>query len=325
MDWQFFMHELRQSLYHIFSPVSSDWPDWLWAVANIELILQAALVFALLLLGRYIYDLVTPFSLSEVLTARDNKALSISFACYLGGLAIIIAGVYSSPSSRQLSPESALPEWRLLLYRLSDTFFWGAVAICLLLLAQILNNKLILSRFDNYKQIIERGNLAVGLAEGSSYIASSLMIFAVMQGASPSFLLDMLLTLFYFALGQLSLILYSRVFILTRRKRWDLHRELAQQNPAAACSFAFNLCSFALLQSSYIANFFSFYGFILAALLNTLLLLLLDFLIDTLFFPKVSLHEELARDHNWGSTLIEGFLLLGLGSVYVIAFSSYLA
>ncbi|WGK70122.1 DUF350 domain-containing protein [Candidatus Haliotispira prima] len=327
---QTFWGSLQQSITGIFSPNATgadglsgmaDWYDWFWALANLELILQIVLVFGLLLLGRYIYDLVTPFSLAEVLTTRDNKALSVSFGCYLGGLAIVIVGVYSSPSSSTLAAEVSY--WKSLLYNLSDTFFWGVIAICLLLLAQILNNHFILSRFDNYRQIVERRNLAVGVAEGASYIASALLIYGVMQGANEHFLLDILLTLFYFVLGQAALILYTRIFIAVRRKVWDFHREMAQQNVAAALSFAFSLISFALIISAYIANFFSIYGLLLSAILSIIYLFLLHILIDKLFFPKVPLHGEIAQDQNWGATLIEGFLLLGLSVVGVVAFSAY--
>ncbi len=303
-----------------------DWPDWLWTLANPELILQVLLVFILLLLGRYIYDLVTPFSLSEVLTTSDNKALSLSFASYCGGLVIVIAGVYNSDSAEL---NAALPYWRYLLYSLGDTFLWGAIGICLLLLAQGLNNRFILSQFDNYQQIVGQRNLAAGIAEGASYLASALLIYAVMQGGSPSLIIDLLLTIFYFVLGQLAQILYSRVFISLRRKArnfsWDFQREIGRQNSAAAISFAFSLLSFALLLAGYIANFFSFYGYLLAIVLSILYLGLLHFLIDQLFFPKVSLRREIAQDGNWGAALIEGVLLLGISGISVIAFSFYFA
>ncbi|MEM9424793.1 MAG: DUF350 domain-containing protein, partial [Spirochaetota bacterium] len=302
-----FQDSLQESITKIFQ-LSSDWSDWLWALSNIELILQIVLVFALLLLGRYIYDRVTPFSLAEVLTTRDNKALSSSFACYLAGLIIVILGVYRSPAAE---PSTEFPYWRMLLFNLGDTFFWGAIGICLLLLAQILNNRLILSRFDNYAQIIEGQNLAVGISEGASYIASALLIHAVMQGISESFLLDFLLTLFYFALGQAILIAYSRIFITARCKVWDFHQEIEKKNPAAAISFAFSLLSFAILLSAYIANFYSIYGLLLTAALGIIFILLLHVLIDKFFFPKVALNLEISSDQNWGAALIEGFLLLG--------------
>ena len=315
-----FLRGLQDSMANIFQ-LRVEWLDWLWSLGNPELLLQVALVFVLLLLGRYIYDRATPFSLAEVLTTRDNKALSSSFACYLGGLIIVIVGVYSSPS---VALTTGLPYWRYLVYSLSDTFFWGLIAICLLLLAQVLNNHLILSRFDNYTQIVEHRNLAAGIAEGASYIASSLLIYAVMQGISDSFLLDILLTLFYFTLGQFILILYSRVFIATRRKVWDFHREIGQKNTAAAISFSFSFISFSLLLSAYIAHFDSIYGLLLAAIFDMVFILLLHVLIDQLFFPKVSLHQEIAADQNWGAALIEGFLLLGFCAICVIAFSFYL-
>ncbi len=314
---------LRQSMANIFGlGPASDWADWLFTLGNFELILQVVLFFCLLLVGRYIYDLVTPFSLAEVLTTRDNKALSCSFACYLGGLCIVIAGVYSSASS---SLPQELAYWHYLLYRLSDTFFWGAIGICLLILAQAINNRMILSHFNNYSQIIDRQNLSAGITEGASYLASGILLYAVMQGADDSFSVDILLTVFYFILGQLALVFYSRFFITIRQKHWNFHHEIEKQNIAAAIHFSFSFISFALLLAAYIALFDSIYGLLLAAVTAIIFVLLLHVLIDKFFFPKISLQQEISIDQNWGAALIEGFLLLDFCVVSVVAFSSYLA
>ena len=163
-------------------------------------------IFVLFLLGRYIYDFVTPFSLAEVLTSKDNKALAFSFACYLSGLWGLFLSACIIVLLRVWPPEALeekLSYLQYILYALSDLLFWGAIGICLLLIAQVLNNLWILSRFDNYTEIVGRQNLAVGIVEGASYIASAILIYAVMQGQedNESFLLDALLTLFYFTIG----------------------------------------------------------------------------------------------------------------------------
>ena len=287
-----------------------------------SIIAQIALIFTLLLLGRYIYDWITPFSLKEVLTTRDNKALAFSFVSYLSGLCIVIAGVYNSPSA-----ELELPYWRLLSF--SDTFFWGALGICLLLLAQISNDRWILSRFHNYQQIVEHQNLAAAIVEGASYIASAILIYGVMQGTTSKFLVEIILTVFYFILGQMAMVFHSKVFIMVKARNkafpWNFQQEIIGQNTAAAISFAASLISFAWLLSFYIANFFSIYGLLLMILFSTIWVLLLHWLIDKCFFPNVSLAKEISEDRNWGAALIEGILLIGFSALGTSVFSAYLA
>ena len=289
-----------------------------------QIALQIALIFALLLLGRYIYDWITPFSLKEVLTTRDNKALALSFAGYLIGLCIVLVGVYNSPS-----PTLELPYWKSLLYSFSDTFFWGALAICLLLLAQVANDRWILSRLRNYEQIVEQQNLAAAIVESASYIASAILIYGVMQGTTKNFLLEIILTVFYFALGQMAMVFYSKIFVIIQAKNktfaWNFQSEIIEQNPAAAVCFAASLISFSLLLSFYIANFFSFYGLLLMLLFSMAWVSLLHWAIDKCFFPSVSLAKEISRDRNWGAALIAGALLIGFSLLGTSVFSAYFA
>ena len=297
-----------------------------------QIIAQIVLIFALLLLGRYIYDLITPFSLKEVLTTRDNKALAFSFTSYLSGLCIVIVGVYNSPSVAL-----ELPYWKFLLYSFSDTLLWGLLGICLLLLAQFTNDRWILSRFPNYEQIVKHRNLAAAIVEGSGYIASAILIYGVMQGVTQNFLLEIILTAFYFVLGQIALIFHSRIFIAAKAKKWaskkagskdfgwDFQKEIITQNSAAAISFAAGLLSFSWLLSFYIANFFSIYGLLLMMLFSTAWVLLLHWVIDKCFFPNVPLAKEISCDRNWGAALIQGALLIGFSALGTSIFSAYFA
>lgn len=296
------LEELQREFYQIVSPAESDIFSFLTRLADFSLWLNIGLLLVIFVLGRAAYDLITPFSLNTVLTVKDNKALSCSFSSYCAGLGMVVAGVYQSGSGSP-APQNLFSE-------AAELLLWSCFGIMLLLLAQYINDRLILRRFSNYSQIIDKHNLAAGLAESSSYISSGLILYATMQGSSRYLINDILFTLVYFLIAQSALVAYTRLYEQSKKRHWALHAEIDKNNCAAGFSFALSTIAFALMLSAYLANFDSLIGLLLWTALSSGLLLLLHVLIDLLFFPKVSLQREIAVDQNWGVSLIEGTILL---------------
>jgi len=53
-------------------------------------------VFIIIFAAKLLYDLFTPFSLNDLLTKEDNKAVALSFSGYILGVMIILLGVFNS-------------------------------------------------------------------------------------------------------------------------------------------------------------------------------------------------------------------------------------
>jgi hypothetical protein len=67
------------------TPPALSWPSLLTSVV------YGLLGFILLLIGYYIYELITPFSVKEELITHRNPAVGMVVAAFILGMAIVIA------------------------------------------------------------------------------------------------------------------------------------------------------------------------------------------------------------------------------------------
>ena len=110
---------------------------------NLLLIL---IILALLWIGKKVFDLFSNFSLEYQLVKADNKAITVSFVGYLGGVAAILEGVIKGGSTS-------------LLQEIIDVSIWGIIGILLLNLAGKINNQFILRQFNSKKELLENHNV----------------------------------------------------------------------------------------------------------------------------------------------------------------------
>lgn len=68
-----------------FMPPALSWPNIL------STIVYGLLGLILLLIGYYVYEIITPFSVQEELTTHHNTAVGIVVAAFILGMAIVIA------------------------------------------------------------------------------------------------------------------------------------------------------------------------------------------------------------------------------------------
>ncbi|MCH8200125.1 MAG: DUF350 domain-containing protein, partial [Chloroflexi bacterium] len=62
-------------------------------------LIYLATMLGIFVLGKWVYDLLTPYKLNEQLVEVDNRAVAVSFAGYLLGLGIILEGVVSQEAA----------------------------------------------------------------------------------------------------------------------------------------------------------------------------------------------------------------------------------
>lgn len=275
------------------------------------------LVLAMLILwiGKVVNDFCVSYKLSTELTSKDNKAIAVSFSGYLLAIGIIVWGVLNQDIAITEEKTVANP----LLLDLGGTLLWSLFGILLLQVARIANDKLLLSTFNNAKELVEDHNVGTGAVQAGAYIGSAFTIQAATYGESSGNLVtDIALTLLYFVAGQLAFILFG--FVYQKMSAYDLHDEIERDNAAAGAGFGVTLAAMGILLSSYIINNDSLIGLALWFVICTFLLVICRFGIDKLILPGVALDDEISKDRNWGAALIEGASAIALALILTTLF-----
>ena len=136
----------------------------------ITAIIYLVSVFIIIFLGKLVYNILNPkFNLKNELVDKDNFALALAVVGYYFGLILALGGILEGESAGWV--EDVL-----------DIFFYGIVTIILLNVSIVINNKILLYKFDNIKEIIEDRNAGTGIVEAANHIAIGLIIFGAVSG-----------------------------------------------------------------------------------------------------------------------------------------------
>jgi len=270
----------------------------IWDLFDPNAVVYLTLVLIIFYLGKKVYDLLTPYNLNQELVDLDNKAVAVSFAGYLFGLGIILWGVLGD------SPEGILATKKEFHMDLLNTAIWGGIGIILLQLARIINDKLVLYRFDNIKEIVKDRNIGTGAVQGGAFIGSALIIRASLIGGDDGFVTSIALALIFFTLGQLGFIIYAKCYQFATS--YDIHEEIEKGNIAAGVAFGMSLIAVGVLISGYMVKHDSILGLGIWFVIGTILLLMTRLLVDKIILPGRLLDDEIKQDQNWGAAMIEG-------------------
>ncbi len=259
-------------------------------------LIYLAATFFIFFLGKIIYDIIHPrFNLKKELVEKDNFALSLAVTGYYLGLIFALGGVLVGESAGWIND-------------LIDIVIYGFLGIILLNISNFINDKLILSKFDNTKEIIEDQNSGTGIIEGANHIANGLILYGALSGEGGG--LDT--ALIFWALGQLALILVTYIYdFITPYK---LHEEIEKDNVAVGTAFAGVLIALGnIIKVGLEGDFISWYEnlstFAYFLLFGIILLPLLRWLTDVILLPGRKLTDELVNQEkpNVGAGLIEAF------------------
>ncbi len=288
---------------------------------DIEILLDPqALVFFFLaiiifFIGKAVNNFVAPYNLNDQLTKEDNKAVGLSFAGYVFALSIVISGLLAGESDLVSSGDVR----KDLIADLLNTGLWGIIAIVYLQIAKIINDKLLLSRFDNVKELIKDKNVGTGAVQFGSLVGSALIIRACLGGeGSESFSVTLLDTSVYFVISQIVFIIFGVLY--QKVTRFDLHDEIEKDNVAAGVAFGLSLISVSILLSGYILKYESFIGLAIWTAISFFLLLTGRYVVDKVMLPGSLLDEEISKDQNWGAAIVEGASAIGIALVLTAVF-----
>eukprot|EP00003_Mantamonas_plastica_P018858 TRINITY_DN3076_c0_g1_i2.p1 TRINITY_DN3076_c0_g1~~TRINITY_DN3076_c0_g1_i2.p1 ORF type:complete len:320 (+),score=97.14 TRINITY_DN3076_c0_g1_i2:61-1020(+) len=273
-----------------------------------EYLVYLVIMFLALLLARQMYSIpfyislaeqgcwdTKAFSLKAQLVDSDNKAIAISFACWMLAMGMVLVGAMGDLND--------LPENNIV------TILWTqALGMVLLTIARIINDKLIVrGNGDNVKSLVNNANVAVAGVEGGSILAAGITTMASISGQPTVWEEDLASTALFFVFGQIGFLIFAKLYEYLRgRNAFNVHLQLERKNPAAGLSFGMNLVAIAVLVTGPVLRSTSMIAFWVWYFIGGVILLVMRVIVDKFILPGESLDKEIVDDQNWGAALIEG-------------------
>ncbi len=269
-----------------------------------------------LVIGKLVQDLLTPYKINRQLRTKDNVALGLSITGYYLGIVIVFVGAVYQDFSPIVADGLGFTTdyWQDVL----EVFLTSLAGIAALNLARIAVDKLVLHRFSTERKIIDDQNAGTGAVEAGVYVASALVIAGSVsgEGGGPE------TSLAFAALGLLVLVLYTLFYELTTS--FDIHEQIDGNNTAVGVALAGNLVAIGIVVLKAVFGDFvnweeALAGFITFAAFGFGLLLAMRLVVDLIMFPQVKVADELAIDRNLGVALIEGSVVVSASLILFFA------
>lgn len=252
--------------------------------------------YLLFFIGKFAYDAINhSYRVNEELVKKDNSALAIAMAGYYLGLTLAVGGAIVGPSSG-------------LFEDIIDIFIYGSLAIILMNISTVVNDKLILYKFNNTKELIVDQNVGTGVVVCAVYLATGMIIFGSISGEGGS----VITAIVFWGLGQIALIITGLLYNLITP--YDIHHHIEQDNVAVGVSFAGALIGIGnIIRHAVSGDFHSwsenisiFIGF---AIIGFVLLPIVRMVTDKVLLPGATIADELVHQEkpNLGVAFIEAF------------------
>ncbi len=287
---------------------------------TLEFVIEKLPYFAagivLVFLGKLFYNLTTRYDIDRHLTTERNNAVAVSFGGYLVGLAFAISTTLLGTTSD-------------LLGELAGIVITGAMAIVLLRMSMMINDRFVLFTFKVSTEIGDEKNVGTGYVVGGMSIATGLMLSGVLSGSSGSLMLLMRDVMIYWAAGQLILVVDGLVFQAITR--YDVHKSIEDDaNPAVGISFGSFLVAQGLIVRTALTGAGSDLGrelLITAVIAGSGLVLLLigRVIADKVFLPHGVLSQEVAEHKNTAAAVIAAAAFLVIAILFSTAVNPGLA
>lgn len=283
--------------------------DW-WNPASMVFLCVS---LGILLVARWGFARLCGYQLNKELFEQDNKAVALSFTGYMFGVSLILYTLLQTDS--YLNADSSQ---MTLLVESASLLMWGAIAIAMLMVGGYINDKVILGHFSNVKELVKDRNLGTGAVECGGFIGTALVLQGNLSGEAVSLKMALVGATFFFVVGQCTFVLYG--WLYQRILSYDFRAEIEQDNVAAGVSLGLNLVANGILLSTFLAQSSSLVGLVIWLLISWFMLLASRFAVDAIMLPGGSLDEEVARDRNWGTALLEGGVVVGLALIVSVVF-----
>lgn len=279
----------------------TEYIDFISLGHSLGYVLSAFIIFYL---GKLIYSLINKkINIAHELVEKDNFAFILSYTGYFVGLVIILGGAIIGESVDFYT----------------DLFHIGTyslIGIVLLHISILISNKLILPKFDIKKEIVDDKNEGTGVIEACIYIANALILHGALIGESESFQEGILTFISYWAIGNIMLIIASKIFTLWIR--FDVHDHIEKDNVAVGISFGGAILAIGIVIMNALLDPFidwttTLIDVSLQTVLGIILLPIMRFLTDKILLPGRTLTDEIINQEkpNIGAGLLEAFAYVG--------------
>lgn len=295
-------------------------------------IAAALLCTGLMLLAKAVWSKLSPFDADHELTTADNPAVGVALFGFLGGLLIVLASLLASSGASDDPLDLA--------WELGEIFAYGLLSIALLKLSAVINDRFILHRFENKKELVTDRNVGAGAVLCGSYLASGLVIAGAFGGqVDPALVPDdatrlatigheMLVALAFYGIGQVILVLFGQVYQRMQKNdvlgaiEADYEKDGVKHggNAAAGVAFGGNLAALGLVlwggaHHDFVGWAENLLWLGIAAALGLVLLPLWRFVVDHVMLRKADLAHEIFVDRNLNAALVE---VITVGSLALV-------
>ncbi len=261
--------------------------------------------FALFFVGKYLYQIFhRGYNVKEELVEKDNLAFALAHTGYFIGLVLAIGGIM-------------MGETEGILIDLMFIGIYGIIALILLNLSIIINDKIILRKFSVQKEITEDQNAGTGILEGASSVATGLIIMGSIYGEGGG--IDTVLI--YWVVGQVLLIITA--FVYNWITPFDVHEHIEKNNVAVGVAMAGAIIAIGnLIRHGLMHDFENWYitaeNIAIDAGIGLVFLPIARVIADKILLPGKNLTDELINQEkpNIGAGIIEAFAYIG-GSVLI--------
>lgn len=267
-----------------------------------SLLLTYLLIF---FIANAVYSKTAGYSVKQEVVENNNVAVATSLAGYMIAISIIFIGGLIGPSVGLVEDVITVSTY-------------SGLGIILLYIAHIINDRLILPQFNNNKELVDDRNVGTGVVQAGSYIASGLIIAGSIHGEGGG----IMTTLAFFALGQIALIIFGKIYDAITD--FNLHDEIENDNVAAGIAFAGTLTALGIILSNAAAGDFISWEhnmaiFVVNIVVAFLLLPLFRTVIDKLIIVNIDINDEIKTDHNIGAGLLECASTIGFATLLFFA------
>ena len=274
---------------------------------------QVMLGVVMLIVARFVKNLLSPYRMDQELTKTDNPAFGLPVAGYYAAVVLIFVGaVRANPVPLDAGTAAAIQALGL-------DFAWAAGGILALTASRWLMDRTLIARARVSDEIVRNRNIAAGAVEAGVYIASGLVLSGAIREPGGS----LLTTCVFFALSQVVLIVLGRLY--QRLAGYDVAKEIQGANLAAGAAFSMTLIALALLMVKATSGDFVSWEtnlayFAIDSVVGFALLIALRWLTDLALLPGARISEEIVGDRNVNVGLVEGVLAAGVAAIILFVF-----
>ena len=265
----------------------------------------------MLFLSKLLFDKFAPFS-SNVQVKEGNCTPIISFAGYIIGIVFILIGAFVGPSCASLKED-------LIMY-----LAYSILGIALMGLSGVIVNKIILSKFNNTKEMLKDRNIGTAAVHFGFYLASGLIIATCVNGEYGG----LLSTLLYYFLGMIFMFLFLKIY--DKYTPYSIHEELEKDNYSVGIALAGNIIAIGLILAKAtlgdiadVKESLIMYFVDLAAIL--LLLPGVRFVLGNVIVKSINLNEEIQKN-NVAAGLMEFISIISFALIvfFMVDFDKFI-